>query len=260
MLGEQDYQFASHLTNPLHDALDISTSLKKLGFEVYTYYNVDLRTMNTVIDSWFSKISNYDVALFYYSGHGAEVEGENYIFPIDSNPFAPSDLKYVAYPVNKILDRMDEIKIETNLMILDACRNNPFTRKWNRDFVIPKGLVPMTAKGAFIGFAASPGKTASDGSGRNGTYTEAILNNIIIPNLTIDQIFTRVNADVRLKSNNTQIPFKNSSLSKDFCFSISEENKSMDTKQDEEFASNINSILDKVKFGKELLILSDLLN
>lgn len=219
IFGEKDYKHAGALTNPINDALDISDSLKKIGFDVTTYSNTDFNSMNTAIQNWLIKIPKYDVALFYYSGHGAEVNGVNYLFPIDANPKGPSDLYYSAYNANKLLVEMENSNSKFNIIILDACRNNPFTKGWARD-ITTNGLASMTGKGSFIGFAASPGTTASDGTGRNGTYTEGILKYITTANLTIDQIFTRVNSYVRSKSNEVQIPFKNSSLSVDFCFSV----------------------------------------
>lgn len=217
--GEKDYKHAGPLNNTLNDAIDISDSLKKIGFDVETYQNTDLETMSAAIDNWFTKIGDYDVALFYYSGHGAEVDGINYLFPIDANPKGPSDLFYSTYSANKVLDRMDESHAKVNIMILDACRNNPFTKSWVRDFT-KGGLASMSGRGSFIGYAASPGNVAEDGSARNGTYTEGILKYIMTPDQTIDQIFTKVNSYVRQKTNDKQVPFKNSSLSVDFCFSV----------------------------------------
>ncbi len=218
VFGEKDYKYAGALTNPLNDAQDISDSLKKVGFTVYTYFNTDYKTMVAALNDWYTKIPKYEVALFYYSGHGAEVSGENYLFPIDANPKGPSDLYYMAYSANRVLSNMESNNSKFNIMILDACRNNPFTKSWVRDF--NGGLASMTGKGSFIGFASSPGTTASDGDRRNGIYTEAILRNITIPNSTIDQIFTKVNSYVRARTAEAQVPYKNSSLSSDFCFSV----------------------------------------
>jgi YVTN family beta-propeller protein len=240
VFGEKDYKYAGALVNPLNDAQDVSDSLKKLGFTVYTYYNSDFKTMTAALDDWYTKISKYEVALFYYSGHGAEVSGENYLFPIDADPKGPSDLYYMAYPANRVLSSMESNNSKFNIMILDACRNNPFTKSWVREF--KGGLAPMTGKGSFIGFAASPGTTASDGDRRNGTYTEGILKNITIPNLTIDQIFTKVNSYVRVKTTEAQVPFKNSSLSTDFCFSVRNQ-KSSENKTKSSFIQPASGIL-----------------
>ncbi len=223
VFGERDYKNGP-LINPINDAKDMSDSLKKMGFDVYTYYNTDYKTMKDAIEEWYTKIPKYDVALFYYSGHGAEVNGKNYLFPIDAAVRSISDLEYVAYSANRVLSNMEVSNSKFNIMILDACRDNPFTKSLTRD--IKSGLASMTGKGSFVGFAASPGTVASDGDKRNGTYTEAILKYISVPNLTIDQIFTKVNSHVRSRTSDMQIPYKNSSLSSDFCFSVRNEKPS----------------------------------
>lgn len=220
VFGERSYRYCGSLANPINDANDIADSLKKVGFDVLVYNDVSYQIMNNAVDSWCNNVKNYDVALFYFSGHGAEVKGENYLFPVDINPKGPSDLNYSAISAGKILERLDNSSLKYSIMILDACRSNPFTKSWSRD-VGSKGLAAMSGKGAFIAFAASPGATALDGEKRNGIYTEGILKSITIPNLTIDQIFTRVNSYVRSNTSGDQVPFKNSSLGSDYCFSVS---------------------------------------
>jgi WD40 repeat protein len=257
VLGEKNYVHAPALFNPENDAQDISDSLKRLGFDVATYFNTDLKTMNVAIDNWCAGLKEYDVALFYYSGHGAEYNGENYLFPIDANPKGPSDLAYCTISANQILGRLDEYKRKFNIVILDACRNNPFTRSWSRN-LNSKGLAQMSGNGSFIGFAASPGNTALDGDLRNGIYTEAILKNITVPDLTIDQIFTRVNSYVRNRTDGQQIPFKNSSLSVDFCFSVRhKEAISLDIKSNGYIQPNSNMVL---VLTENKLIIGDSLN
>jgi hypothetical protein len=260
IFGEKNYLYANALVNPLNDAADMSQALKNLGFLVYTYEDADLRTMGTAINSWYSLLPNYDVALFYYSGHGAEINGVNYIFPIDANPTSSAELQYDCYPVNEVLDNVTNAKVKINIIILDACRNNPFAKSWNvnRDFSSTVGLAPMNQNGCFIGYAAAPGTVASDGSGRNGTYTNAILDNIKTPNLTIDEIFTRVNSEVQQITNGNQVPFKNSSLPVDYCFSavqsrefslIGNSQKQID---DSVFGNTIKSLLFKVPFNSTI--------
>lgn len=219
IFGEKNYQFANPLKNTMNDAEDIADSLRKIGFDVNVYFNSNIKTMNTIIDQWCSKLSNYNVALFYFSGHGAEYNSENYLFPIDANPKSPNEMSIQCTSANALLSRIESYNLRYNVMILDACRSNPFTKSWSRDFS-NGGLAAMTGNGSFVGYAASPGQTASDGRGRNGTYTEAILKYITVPELTIDQIFTKVNLYVRTMTKEGQIPFKSSSLSSDYCFSV----------------------------------------
>lgn len=219
VVGVSNYEYTSQLKNTLNDANDIAKKLELLGFEVIKLLDPKLKTINNYIDSIGSRMSKIDVLLFYFSGHGAEYNGENYLFLKDSNPKVPNDMPYETYPIGKLIGKIEFNKVKTNILILDACRSNPFTRYWTRNTNQFKGLANINAPtGTFIGFAASPGKTASDGAGRNGTYSEAILEFIEIKNMTIDQLFTKINKEVRIKSEGKQIPFKNSSLEDDFYF------------------------------------------
>lgn len=224
VIGQKSYKYAGALKNPANDAHDISDSLKNLGFVVKTYVDTDLASMNAAIDDWCLNLPNFDVALFFYSGHGLEVDGINYLVPTDANLQAESDLSFSAFSANKLLARMEKATTRYTIMLLDACRSNPFSKGWTK---APRsiGLSAMSGRGAFIGFASSPGTVASDGLGRNSPYTEAILKLIMTPNKSIDQIFTKVNQHVRQFSKDTQIPYKNSSLSVDFCFSVDRSEK-----------------------------------
>jgi hypothetical protein len=219
VFGESSYKYFGPLINTTNDARDISDSLKKVGFSVLTYIDTDFKTMNDAVENWSAKLSNYDVALFYFSGHGAEVNGYNFLFPVDALPKGVSDLNTMTYPANKLIEILDNSQLKYSVLILDACRDNPFTRGWNRG-AGNDGLAPMSGRGTFIAFAASPGKKASDGNNRNGTYTEGILKNITVPNKNINDIFTSVNGYVRRVSNGEQIPFFNSSFGTDYCFSV----------------------------------------
>jgi len=217
VFGEEGYKYEPKLFHTFNDASDISDSLTKLGFVVYNYKDANYTTMVSALENWYAKLSQYDVALFYYSGHGLEVNGENYLIPVDGYPQSIVDLNTMAYPASKILSGMESNNAKFNILILDACRTHT---TWTKD--LNNGLAFMAGKGSFIGYAATPGFSASDGlaKDRNGLYTEALLRNITIPGLTLDQIFNRVNNYVRKKSSGAQIPFKSSSLNSDLCFSI----------------------------------------
>lgn len=221
VIGNAKYSHSGTLRNPANDAEDIATTLLSLGFEVTKIINANKEKMKDAINTWGKSLQKDDIALFYYAGHGIEVAGQNYLLPIDANPQNESQVSLESVSVDYVTGWMTEARTKTNIILLDACRNNPLTRSW-RSSGPQGGLGTMIApNGTFIGFAASPGSIASDGSGRNGLYTEAILKNIIKPNLTIDQIFNAVNAYVRKeteKSEKKQIPFKSSSLEDDFYF------------------------------------------
>jgi|GEM_PF-2921450 len=219
IFGERQYKFASLLRNPANDAQDMADSLQSIGFEVHLYIDKDFREMKDLIDIWCQDLNNFQIALFYYSGHASEVGGINYLFPIDANPMSLGDLNFMCYPVNLVLDRMDESRRKVSIMILDACRDNPFIKKWTRgaDHI---GINSMPADGVFIAYAAQPGHVALDGNGRNGAYTESLLSYITKQNMSLTDIFTKVNYEVRKKSRESQIPFYTNSLPINFCLSV----------------------------------------
>lgn len=222
VIGEKSYKGGAALQHTFNDAADMRDSLKKIGFEVVTYLDADRRTLEDGINNWSKQLNQYDVALFYFSGHGAEVAGENFLFPIDADPQQISDLKFSCYSANEILERMDGSSVKYNIMLLDACRENPFLKRWEKGPINNGGMTVMSGTGLFLGLAAQPGKVASDGSSedRNGVYTAAILRNITTTNTDIDDIFTTVNREVREKSSGGQIPHKQSTLSAKFCFTV----------------------------------------
>ena len=219
IFGEKDYKHCPSLANPGNDAMDMRDSLKRLGFSVLTYIDADLPSMENAITHWCADLDNYDVALFYFSGHGAEVKGDNYLFPVDINALGPSDLNRMAYSVDKLVEAFGNSHLKYSVIILDACRNNPFSKGWSRG-IGEGGLAQMAGKGTFIAFAATPGQTASDGINRNGIYTEAILKNIMVPNRSVNDIFTNVNGYVRTVTKGEQQPFFNSSMGRLYCFSV----------------------------------------
>lgn len=234
-VGVSNYEYAGKLNNTLNDANDMSEKLKSLGFEVTNLLDPNIKTIGNKISNIIKSLKPTDIFLFYFSGHGAEYNGENYLFLKNSNPTIPNDMPYETYPIGKLIGQIDFAKISTSILILDACRSNPIVRSWTKDGFSRQGLVNINApNGSFIGFAASPGKTASDGRRKNGTYTEAILKYIELKNVSIDEIFNKVNKEVRIQSNGKQIPFKNSSLEDNFYFNW-DSNYSRESKKNEDF-------------------------
>ncbi|HPH22072.1 MAG TPA: caspase family protein, partial [Haliscomenobacter sp.] len=214
IIGNAAYPTAG-LKNPVNDATDIATALRAMGFEVISATNTNRLKMNTAIDDFGTRLKNYDLGFFYYAGHGLQVKGENYLVPIDAVPKSQGEVEYECYPVGKILAKMEEAANQANIIVLDACRDNPLQRSWSRS-TGSNGLANINApQGTFIGFATSPGSTAADGTGRNGVYTGALLEHIRKPNLTVDQLFNAVNGTVKKLTNNLQIPWKASSMSED---------------------------------------------
>ena len=219
VLGNSDYQFGGKLLNPLNDAHAMKIALENLGFTVLEAVNCDQRKMKMMIDEFGDKLVNYDVGLFFYAGHGVQLKGYNYLIPVDSKLENERDVEYDCVQAGRVLSKMESAGTKTNLVILDACRDNPFERSWSRG-QSSKGLAFMNApSGSLIAYATSPGNTASDGKGSNGLYTSAILDYIRQQGLQIEDMFKEVRKKVIKESGGKQTPWESTSLVKDFYFS-----------------------------------------
>ena len=217
IIGNGNYLF-SILANPENDAKAMSKVLKKIGFDVFEYENLNQVQMKKAIDDFGMKLKNYDVGLFFYAGHGLQSRGYNYLIPVDADLKSEAQVEYDCVQADRILGYMEESNARVKIIILDACRNNPFERSWSRA-ASGRGLATMNApSGTLIGYATSPGSTASDGNGQNGLYTSAILESIMIQGYSIDQMFHNVARIVYEKSDKQQIPWIASSLTADFFF------------------------------------------
>jgi hypothetical protein len=217
VIGNGNY-ISSTLANPENDAIAMKTALQSVGFTVLEYENLNQSQMKRAMDDFGIKLKSYDVGLFFYAGHGIQTKGYNYLIPVDAKLESEQQVEYDCVQADRILALMEASGTKVNIIILDACRNNPFERSWTRS-ESGKGLAFMTApSGTLIAYATSPGRTASDGSGKNGLYTSAILENITIPQNTIIQMFQNVGRIVSQKSNKQQVPWISSSLIADFYF------------------------------------------
>jgi uncharacterized protein (TIGR02145 family) len=217
IIGNGNYS-GSILANPENDARAMKVVLQKLGFRVFEYENLDQGKMKKAIDEFGTNLKGNDVGLFYYAGHGIQAKGYNYLIPVDADLKSEEQVEYDCIRADRILSSMETSGTKVNLIILDACRNNPFERSWTRS-ATGRGLAFMGApKGTLIAYATSPGTTASDGSGPNGLYTSAILESIQIPDINLIQMFQNVRNIVAQKSDNKQIPWESTSLTGDFYF------------------------------------------
>lgn len=217
VVGNADYS-EGRLKNPVNDATDLSNKLKSLGFDVIEAYNQTNRGMIEKIREFGVKARNYDVALFFYAGHGIQHNGVNYLIPVGANIKSETDIEFECTDVNRVLAQMDDARCEMKILILDACRNNPFERSWHRS-AGTRGLSFMKApKGTFITYATAPGDVAQDGTGRNSPYTEALLQTLDVPNLSIFEVFQQVLDLVSKKTNEMQNPWQSSSFRGDFYF------------------------------------------
>ncbi|QFY44129.1 SUMF1/EgtB/PvdO family nonheme iron enzyme [Candidatus Methylospira mobilis] len=214
VIGNDDYQNAP-LMNPLNDAHDMKAALEQVGFSVIYKENLDLPSMEKTVQEFTHKLNKNSVGLFYYSGHGAQVDGSNFLVPVKSSISNKSELKARSYDVEIILDDMEEAGNGTNIVILDACRDNPF--KGVKD--IGDGLTLMSApRGSLIAFATAPDSVASDKPlGQNSLYTKYLKKYIVKPNLDIQDMFVKVREGVEAEDPD-QVPWEYSSLTGSFCF------------------------------------------
>lgn len=216
VIGNSNYEF-SPLKNPANDAKGIADSLKALGFEVELLLDANQQKMEEAIDRFGRKLlQDRHVALFYYAGHGVQVNGENYLIPTEAVINRQADVRYKAVNIGHILSTMGEAQDNLNIVILDACRDNPLPRSFRSG---SRGLARVEGpKGTIIGFATSPGSVASDGADENGVYTKHFLQNMNTPGLSIEDVFKRVLQGVNQETGGQQVPWMESSFTGDFSF------------------------------------------
>lgn len=228
VIGNARYTKAKPLLNPANDAADIASKLRELGFEVIggATEGIDLKqsAMESLIARFGSRLSETKgVGLFYYAGHGITSNGQNYLIPVDADIPDEDLIKYKAVPVGYVLDKMAAARNSFNLVILDACRNNPFAPQWRtvRDASDSKGLANSNPpKGTLVLYATQPGSVAIDGAvgSRNGVFTGALLKNLDQPDVELDRLVKLVARDVETASNDKQSPWKEGLYSGDFYF------------------------------------------
>lgn len=212
IIGNADYKFAP-LNNPVNDAEDMKTSLKKLGFDVIFLKNANYESMDLAIKNFKKKLGNDIIGLFYFSGHGVQYEGMNYMIPADISEPTVSAIKYKSIPIEYVLSNMEEANNKVNIIVLDACRNNPFK---NGTKAVRKGLAQITApSGSLIAYATSPGKVAEDGVGRNSPYTQYLKKFILDQDLYLEEIFKKVRNAVQKETKKRQTPWESTSLDGD---------------------------------------------
>lgn len=208
------------LKNPANDAFAIAEELKKLNFATTVKVNLTSADVKKAVRAFHAQLKESDpantVGLFYYAGHGLQVDGTNYIIPVDAAIKVPKDVERTCVPVDAALDAMQYAGVNMSIMILDACRNNPFPATAQ---TIAKGLAPPNpAVGAFVAYATAPGSVASDGVASHGLYTQEIIKVLRVPGLGIEQVFKKVRENVLELSNGAQHTWDTSNLVSDFYF------------------------------------------
>lgn len=205
------------LRNAVNDARDLTVALRGLGFEVIEGINLTKRPMEESIRTFGQKIRSGGIGLFYFAGHGVQIKDRNFLIPIHAFIEKEQDIEYESVDVGRVMAEMEAAENRLNIVILDACRNNPFNRSFRTK---SSGLAQMNApSGTLIAYATAPGSVASDNpEGRNGLYTQELLRYVKQPGLEIGKVFRLVRAAVEAKSNKQQIPWESSSLKGEFYF------------------------------------------
>ncbi len=215
VIGNGQYK-DSPLANPVNDARAIAKALTSSGFKVVEKENLSQRDFQTALRNFGDALKHGGVGLFYYAGHGMQVKGRNFLIPVDAHIEREDEVAYNSIDANQVLDKMESANNRLNIVILDACRNNPFARSFRSGSV---GLAQMDAPvGTLIAFATAPGSVASDGPDQNGLYTKYLLQSMVQPGIKIEDVFKRVRVDVRRDSQGKQIPWESTSLEGDFVF------------------------------------------
>jgi uncharacterized caspase-like protein len=231
VIGNSNYRIGA-LKNPVNDAQAISGALKELGFEVMLRQNSSLRDMLEAMRQFSLRTEDAAVRLVFYAGHGLQVKGRNYLLPVDTEIKGEDEVPGKSADLNELLERLGHQKQGINIVILDACRNNPFSgaeilgpdgRRLKFRGATPAGLAPVEAPlGSMVAFSTAPGGVALDNPAEpNSLYTRHLLAQMQMPGLPIELVFKQVRLAVARETARVQVPWESSSLTGDFCFAPS---------------------------------------
>jgi hypothetical protein len=207
------------LKNAANDARTMGDALKGLGFAVTVRTDAGKAQMEDAILGFGRELAKGGVGLFFYAGHGIQAKGRNYLIPVDAQIDHEDALGFRAVDVDQVLTRMRDAGNRLNMVMLDACRNNPFERRMRG---ASQGLAAVdAARGTLIAYATAPGSVAADGEGKNGVFTEELAKALAVPNLKVEDVFKLVTAGVEDRTKGAQTPWVSSSLRGDFVFNVS---------------------------------------
>jgi len=225
VVGNSAYKEVGALANPVNDANAISAALKAAGFEVILGVDVDKKQFDTRIRNFADLLENADVAIFFYAGHGLQVAGRNYLIPVDAHLQGERDLDFDAVNLDFVMKQMELGRADkTNIVFLDACRDNPFAQNLarsmgTRSMSIGKGLAQVdTGVGTFIAYSTQPGNVALDGSGKNSPFTAALAKHVNEPGRDLTSVMIEVRKDVLAATGGKQVPWDHSALTGEFYF------------------------------------------
>ncbi len=220
VVGNSNYEIAPALSNPRNDAADIAAALKRLNFEVTLGLDLTVAQFDNSVDAFTAAAKDADVALFFYSGHGVQIDKRGYLAPVNVKIESESSALRELVAIQEVVSRVERAA-KVSVVVLDACRDSPLQERLRRvakeqskELVPPKGLPPVSVVGSntLIVYATVPGETASDGSGRNSPFTGSLLDHIETPGLAVEIMFARVTADVLRKTGGKQQPERYSRL------------------------------------------------
>jgi uncharacterized caspase-like protein len=257
VVGNSAYKEVSKLPNPGNDANDIASALKASGFDVVLGIDVDKRDFDSRVRSFTQLLESADVAVFFYAGHGLQVGGRNYLIPVDAKLQSERELDFDAVSLDFILKQMELGRADkTNIVFLDACRDNPFAGNLARSMgtrsaSIGKGLAQAeTGVGTFIAYSTQPGNVAVDGAGRNSPFTGALSKYIKESNHNLTSVMIDVRKDVLAATGGKQVPWDHSALTGEFFFNqtaAATSNRSTTDSTDPETQSRLRTLEDEVK-------------
>jgi uncharacterized caspase-like protein len=215
VIGNGDYANVRALKNADADARAVAASLRNLGFEVVEKHDLDLAALVSELKSFGDRAPQYDWALVYYAGHGIEVGGVNYVIPVDAELANATHVDDEAIPLDRVLAKVEGAQ-KLRLVILDACRENPFIAKMasaGGTRSVGRGLARIEPSGGvLVAYSAKDGQVAQDGDGRNSPFAQALLDHIGEPGLEINMLFRKVRDEVKSKTGGVQVPFTYGSL------------------------------------------------
>ena len=224
VIGNSAYRNAPALPNPRNDAAAIADALQKLGFSVQSGFDLDRAATEQMLRTFGDTLGDADVALFYYAGHGLQVDTKNYIVPVDARLASENDLPFEAVDLTLVLSLMER-RPRINLVLLDACRDNPLAQNLarsmgaSRSTAVSRGLaIAESGIGTLLVYATQPGNVALDGNGAHSPFTQGLLDYIATPDIEVRQMLTRVRAEVLQATGGKQVPWDHSSLTGDFFF------------------------------------------
>ncbi len=245
VIGNSNYISTTELKNPFYDATDIATVLKRLNFDVIQGLDLDNNGMRDALKDFSARIQSADVALFFYAGHALQVDGVNYLAPVDTALRHKTDLEFETVSLDLVLRKM-ELNAKTVLVFLDACRDNPLATR-----LVPTGRTlnavglaqpKASPGGAFIAFATSPGSVAFDGDGRNSPFTASLLKNIERPGVELNALMIDVRVEVHKVTQQQQLPWTNTALLGRFYFKSGETEVAVEPEPDPEEVAELNRI------------------